>query len=102
MASSPQSPTTVALAPFTRNGLMKRIGQMTDAPIPYPAKPTPQPAIPSQSLTDIEYVANALWVLRYGDMKIVAQEILGKDSKPEDATALADKLYAFADRKHSP
>lgn len=79
---------------------------MTDVFSPYPTKPlihhSQPPAAPSQSITDIEYVANSLWVLRYGDMKIVAQEILGKDAKPEDVTALADKLYAFADRKHSP
>lgn len=51
--------------------------------------------------TDIEYVANSLWILRYGDMKIVAQEILGKDAKTEDVTNLCDKLYAFAERGKS-
>lgn len=74
---------------------------MTDtANIPYPAKPhsITNLAKPPSTPTDIEYVANALWVLRYGDMKIVAQEILGKDAKPEDVIDLADKLYSFAER----
>lgn len=97
-APKPRFPRLIGEGSGELQELLRRAAASEPAPTVEAAAhhPDPPPAEP-KPLTDIEYVANSLYALRYGDLKAVARDVAGNDG---DAGALADKLWTFAEAKH--